>query len=203
MRASPAYSDLYSTPYEALESLWEWANKIRSEKPYLGLPAPLNRIWEPACGEGKIARWLQIKGREVISTDINPEFTKFDDDCWDGKCSYHDFLQPRSWDIFNPSAPLSNQYDAIITGPPFSLKEQFVEQCCSLQKPFALLLPVAAIKNSILRMCENYDLQFLYCGKCVFEHFREIPFPKRRITLDVLWLCRDMLSEKVKYSFNI
>lgn len=35
-------------------------------------------------------------------------------------------------------------YDGVVTNPPYSKKDQFIEKCYELGKPFALLLPVAA-----------------------------------------------------------
>src|SRR3972149_5255418 len=32
------------------------------------------------------------------------------------------------------------KFDAIITNPPYSLKDQFIEKCIEYEKPFALLL---------------------------------------------------------------
>lgn len=42
---------------------------------------------------------------------------------------------------------VSDVYDGIITNPPYSKKDQFLEHCFYLGKPFALLLPVAAIQS--------------------------------------------------------
>lgn len=38
-------------------------------------------------------------------------------------------------------------YDGIITNPPYSKKDDFIEHCYSLGKPFALLLPVASFQG--------------------------------------------------------
>ena len=38
-------------------------------------------------------------------------------------------------------------YDGIITNPPYSLKDKFIEHCYSLGKPFALFLPVASFQG--------------------------------------------------------
>lgn len=39
-------------------------------------------------------------------------------------------------------------YDGVITNPPYSLKDKFIEHCYSLGKPFALFLPVAAFQGA-------------------------------------------------------
>lgn len=38
-------------------------------------------------------------------------------------------------------------FDGVITNPPYSKKTEFLEHCFRLRKPFALLLPVAAIQS--------------------------------------------------------
>lgn len=48
-----------------------------------------------------------------------------------------DFFDCKSEDI----------YDGIITNPPYSKKDLFISKCYELGKPFALLLPVAAMQG--------------------------------------------------------
>jgi hypothetical protein len=38
-------------------------------------------------------------------------------------------------------------HDGIVTNPPYSIKDKFIEHCYGLGKPFALLLPVAAFQG--------------------------------------------------------
>ncbi len=73
------------------------------------------RIWEPACGDGHIVSVLLEKGYDVIGTDIQ---------------TGTDFLSTKT--TFGA--------DWIITNPPFSLAEQFIQKCINHRKPFALLL---------------------------------------------------------------
>jgi len=79
-------------------------------------------IWECACGKGNLSTALADWGHKVIATDIV-----------DGK----DFL---TWK--------PEKFDCIITNPPFSLKQQFLERCYELQKPFALLLPLTTFETA-------------------------------------------------------
>lgn len=68
-------------------------------------------------------------------------------------------------DFFNDNI---NEFDIIVTNPPYSLKDEFLEKCYSLGKPFALLLPITAL--------EGLKRQALYK-----KHGIEIIFPKGRI----------------------
>lgn len=77
------------------------------------------RIWECAEGEGLLTRALGGHGWSVTGSDI---------------LTGRDFL---SWE---PDA-----WDCIITNPPYSLKDAFIERCYALGKPFALFLPLTAL----------------------------------------------------------
>ena len=39
------------------------------------------------------------------------------------------------------------EFDMIITNPPYSLKDEFIEKCYQYKKPFALLLPITALEG--------------------------------------------------------
>jgi len=78
-------------------------------------------LWECASGNGNLKNELQKKEFNVIESDI---------------LSGKDFL---TWS--------PDKFDCIITNPPFSLKQQFLERCYSLEKPFALLLPLTTFET--------------------------------------------------------
>lgn len=80
-------------------------------------------IWEPACGKGNLVRALQKNDYKTESSDII-----------DGR----DFL-------LNKNIPYA---DCIITNPPFSIKQKFLERCYELKKPFALLLPLTTFETA-------------------------------------------------------
>lgn len=79
-------------------------------------------IWECAEGNGNLTRGLASEGYKVIGTDILSGF---------------DFL---TW------AP--DDYDCIITNPPYSLKQQFLARAYHLGKPFAFLLPLTTFETA-------------------------------------------------------
>lgn len=89
--------DLYETPDVAVHAL------LHAEK----LPA---RIWECACGPGRIVRVLRAAGHHVIATDL------VDYACEDSQSGV-DFLIERK-------AP--DHIGAIVTNPPYKLANQFV-----------------------------------------------------------------------------
>jgi len=99
-------------------------------------------IWECAEGKGNLSNELRSKGFLVIGSDIksNPK---------------HDFL---TW--------TPDQFDCIITNPPYSLKEKFIERCYKLGKPFALLLPLTALESEKRqKFYRKYGVQLIIPNK--------------------------------------
>lgn len=78
-------------------------------------------IWECACGKGNIVNYLSNQGFFVKGTDI---------------LTGQDFI---NWKPEN--------FDCIITNPPYSLKQGFLKRCYELDKPFALLLPLTTFET--------------------------------------------------------
>jgi hypothetical protein len=97
-------------------------------------------IWECANGKGNLSRELIKNGFDVVSTDILYDF---------------DFLTQKA-----------EQFDCIITNPPFSLKQQFLERCYQLGTPFALLLPLAGLETiKRQNLFKKYGLQVIFFDK--------------------------------------
>lgn len=80
-------------------------------------------IWEPCCGNGNIVQVLRDAGRPVLGTDIK---------------TGTDFL----------TADPPEGTGAIVTNPPYDLKDQFLARCYALGFPFALLLPLCSLGGS-------------------------------------------------------
>ena len=85
-------------------------------------------IWECAVGKGNLFKAFKNKGFEVNGTDIIAE-----------DVYKIDFLKD------NPSWIW--EMDCIVTNPPYTLKEKFLERCYELGKPFALLMPLTALES--------------------------------------------------------
>ncbi len=94
-------------------------------------------ILEPACGEGRIVDTLRADGRNVIATDIDRGF---------------DFLTPMGL----PQEP----FNCIITNPPYSIKDKWLQRCFDIGKPFALILPCNALgEQNRYDMYKKYGIQ--------------------------------------------
>ena len=78
-------------------------------------------IWESAMGKGNIVNAFKKIGYQVIGTDII-----------DG----YDFF------TYEP-----DNYDVIITNPPYSLRNEFIKRCYDLEKSWALLMPLTTLEG--------------------------------------------------------
>ncbi len=100
-------------------------------------------ILDPCCGKG-----------HLVDTLIKNNYAAFGHDKDTGK----DFLK----------MPLYEPYDAIITNPPYSLKDDFLNMCYTLEVPFALLLPLSALEGQKrLEMYKKHGIQVCLLPKRV------------------------------------
>lgn len=117
-------SDYYPTPVDGTESL---IPVLKSMKRPDG--TPIKTIWEPACGDGRLARVLEWHGFTVIATDLR-EYPGYGYGGLDFLCEH-----PRDkwgWEF--------GEIDAIVTNPPFSLAEEFIRRALCFTPNVAMLL---------------------------------------------------------------
>lgn len=87
-------------------------------------------------------------------------------------------------------------YDVIISNPPFSIKNEILNKCYKLNKPFCLLLPFTMF-NSItsVNIIDN-DIQFLIMD-------RRISYDGNRPNFTSWFVCKDFLpTNNIIYNFN-
>ena len=97
-------------------------------------------IWECAEGKGNLVKHLQALGYRVIGSDI-----------LDGR----NFL---SWQ--------PEHFDCIVTNPPYSIKQQFIERAYKLRKPFAFLLPLTTLETANRqRFFKEYGVELILFDK--------------------------------------
>ena len=54
------------------------------------------------------------------------------------------------------------EYDAIVTNPPYSMKEEFLERAYTLNKPFAFLMPLTALEGKKRQsLYKKYGIQII------------------------------------------
>ena len=93
--------DLYETP--------EWVTEALLPH----LPSGPLRIWEPACGSGKMSRVL-ARDHHVVATDI-----------WAPDEIAVDFLEIEQ--------PVDGPHDAIVTNPPYEFAAEFIARAMAFQ----------------------------------------------------------------------
>ena len=100
-------------------------------------------IWECACGKGNLVWAFRREGYKVIATDISDGVNFI-------------FEEPKE------------DYDVIVTNPPYSLKDQFIKRCYYLGKPFALLLPLTALEGiKRQKLWSKYGVELILLPKRV------------------------------------
>ena len=107
--------------------------------PYI--PNDIKTIWEcTSIKESKIVKVLKDNGYNVITSHIKEGL---------------DFMN------YEPE-----QYDMIITNPPYSLKNKFLIRAFELNKPFAFLLPITTLEGVERgKMFNNNKIQLLIPNK--------------------------------------
>lgn len=111
--------DFYPTPPEATHALVDFL-----EEKDLATPG-VERVWEPAAGDGHLAEVLRDRGYETAVTDIRPT------DYVGKEYGQRDFLEITEW---MPGA------DYLITNPPFNLALQFITHALSFRPPLVAML---------------------------------------------------------------
>jgi hypothetical protein len=125
-------------------------NKVNTPEEAIHLLLPYlkktDRIWDCAYGSGRLAEHLQKFGFEVVGQqDIN-------------------FLgNPTFW---------SCTWDVIVTNPPYSFKDEFLERAFELKHPFAFLLPLTTLEG-------------IKRGKMFREHHIQMIIPDHRINFEI------------------
>jgi hypothetical protein len=104
----------------AFDELYTPSEAVEMILPYI--PKEVKTIWEcTAIKESKIVKVLRDAGYNVITTHIE-----------DGQ----DFFK------YEPE-----NYDMIVTNPPYSLKDKFLKRAYDLKKPFMFLLPLTTLEG--------------------------------------------------------
>ncbi len=123
----------------AFDELYTPKEAIEMVLPFI--PKKVNTIWEcTAIKESKIVQVLKENGYNVITTHIE---------------NGEDFFK------YKPE-----NFDMIITNPPYSLKDKFLKRAYELQKPFMFLLPLTTLEGIQRgKMFNKHGIQMLIPNK--------------------------------------
>ena len=90
-----------------------------------------------------------------------------------------------------------DQYDVIISNPPFSIKDDILKRCHELNKPFALLLPLPTLQGKE-RFEYLKDTQALIFDKRIcYYRDKEKTAVQKGIAFASIYICKDVLPEKL------
>ena len=128
--------DYFGTPPWATRALTEWLR--RQGEQLDGMTA-----WDPACGEGHMARPLSEVFTQVAATDVHDYRAD-----WHGQRDTHDFLMPAIVE--------GVQADWIITNPPFRLARPFIDRAI----PLARLGVAMLVRSTFTEGAERYRKLF-------------------------------------------
>ena len=128
-------------------------------------------IWEPtdSTGKSRITKVLQNHGCTVRSTS------------------------QKEIDFLNDKPDFS--FDCIITNPPYSLKDEFIERCIELESPWALLLPLTALEGIKRGKLFNKIERF---GVMIFD--RRVEFTGGSCWFNTSWFCYWLLPKQLIFT---
>jgi hypothetical protein len=95
-------------------------------------------VWEPAAGEGNLVEALFDSGfSQVVASDILTGQNFFE-------------FEPEEW-------------DCLVTNPPYSIQFQWLERCYELGQPFALLLKVEILGTKAAQeLFDKYGIEVIF-----------------------------------------
>ena len=69
------------------------------------------------------------------------------------------------------------RFDIIITNPPYSKKDKFLEECYKIGKPFALLMPITALEGiKRQKLYQKYGIQILFPQRRIDFNGKKAPW---------------------------
>lgn len=92
-----------------------------------------------------------------------------------------------------------DDFDVIISNPPFSVKDQVLERCYTLGKPFALLLPVNSIQGKKrVSLFKKHDLELLvFDGRIDFHTRGNFVETSKNTHFGSAYFCRGILPKPI------
>lgn len=124
-------------------------------------------VWE-CCdfGGSEITRLLKEHGCKVISTGIEENFFEYEP---------------------------SEDFDMIVTNPPYSLKDEFLKKCYDWGKPFCLLLPITALEGKVRgALFRENGIEVL-----IFDGRIEYLSDKKGNWFNTSWFCHGVLPKQL------
>ena len=140
-----------------------------------------SKVWCPFDTEKSLfVKRLKEKGCNVLATHIE---------------NGQDFFELAQQNVYE-------QYDYIISNPPYSIKTEVLETLFKTKKPFAMLVGVVGLFESQKRfdMFKNNEFEIMYLNKRV-SYFRDYDEQKPSLNppFSSVYLCHKMLSKQIVF----
>ena len=141
-------------------------------------------IWECACGKGHIADVLKEYNVVSYQSDIRD-------------VSEHN-SEAHIIDFLNQDELPDNNIEAIVTNPPYSIKDKFIKKCFEFDIPFALLMPLSALGGKArVNMYMEHGIEILVPDVRVnFIYDKD----KKSNWFHTAWFCHNILPEKLMFT---
>lgn len=161
-RAAREKDDFYPTPPEATAAL-------------LGVERFDGPIWEPACGDGAMARVLEQAGHRVLATDLV---------CRGYGTPRVDFLQ--EWRLLAPN---------VVTNPPFKMADEFARHAWALGARKLVLLArlnwLAGKKRQAMFRETGLSRVWVHSARLTMHRSGEAPEKPTGSMIDFAWFVWD------------
>lgn len=159
----------------------EFYTPLYAIKPILKYIKPNSTIWCPFDTKDSLfVKTLQKDGHTVVYTHLNSGVDFFD-------C---------------PIEQWKNQFDYIISNPPYSKKGEVLERLFELGTPFAMLVGVVGLfeSNKRFTMFSNNDFEIMYFDKRIayFKDYNEQK-PSLNPPFSSVYVCKDMLPKQIVF----
>jgi len=112
-----------------------------------------------------------------------------------------DFMRSEGYKIISSNGRdflkdnIPEEVDIILTNPPYSKKDKFIERCYELNKPFALLLPVSSLQGQKRgKLFGEKGIELLILNKRIDFTGKGSPH------FGVAWFCSNILSKSLIFS---
>ena len=166
-RSPPRALDYFPTPPWATRALLEHVN-IRGVSAGMGggeIPWADLTVWEPACGEGHMAKALSEYFGRTVASDV------FD---YGIGAEIYDFL---GGDDLSASATPVERPHFIITNPPFSVGQLFIERALAI----ATMGVAVLVRSAFLESAQRYDLFKRFPPRFVAQFSGRVPMVMGRL----------------------
>lgn len=131
-------------------------------------------IWECASGKGNLVNALKANGYNTIQSDI---------------IYGQNFLTDAPPPFF----------DCILTNPPYSCKDQFLERAYALGKPFAFLLPLTTFEGKKRQaLFKQHGVEVLFLPKRI--NFETPTGIGQSSWFATAWFCHNLLPKQMIWS---